>query len=111
MNKEPGEKDGNLPTLDSLISSTGIRKILIPEINIHAKAYHCLSSLDMKNMQLPLALKDMTNLKTDDFLHKKLTMEYLCHNQTGEHHIELVTEASASVVGFKERDGVIRQKI
>ena len=64
-------------------------------------------------MQETPALKDMTNLEIDGFLLKKLIMEHPCYtsNQTVEHHIKLVTEASASVVGFERRDGVIRQKI
>ena len=34
-----------------------------------------------------------------------------CHNQRVEHHAKLVTEASASVAGHDNRDGMIRQRI
>ena len=38
-------------------------------------------------------------------------MEHLCHNQAVERHIKPVSEASAAVAGFKNRDELIRQKI
>jgi len=42
---------------------------------------------------------------------KPLLLHHPCHNQTVERHVELVTEVSAQVGGFEQRDGVIRKKI
>ena len=74
------------------------------------KTYHSLSSLNLKDMHEPPALKHLLNKEIEAFQQHKLNLEYFCHNQAVERYIELVSEASAAVAGFKNRDGLIRQK-
>jgi len=42
---------------------------------------------------------------------KPLLLYHPCHNQTVERHVKLVTETSAQVAKFEQRDGIIKQKI
>ena len=88
-----------------------VRKFIIPKINTNAKIYYSLSSLSLKNMHELPALKHLLNKEIEAFQQHKLNLEHPCHNQAVERHIKLVSEASAAVAGFKNRDGLIRQKI
>ena len=62
-------------------------------------------------MHKPPALKHLLNKEIETFQQHKLNLEHPCHNQAVERHLKLVYEASAAVAGFKNRDGLIRQKI
>ena len=88
-----------------------VRKFIIPKINANAKAYYSLSSLSLKDMHEPPALKHLLHKETEAFQQHKLNVEHPCYNQAVERHTKLVSEASAAVAGFKNRDGLIRQKI
>ena len=89
-----------------------VRKFIIPKINTNAKTYYSLSSLSVKDMHEPPALKHLLNKEIEAFQQQhKLHLEHPCHNQALERHIKLVSEASTAVAGFKNRDGLIRQKI
>ena len=87
-----------------------VRKFIIPKINTNAKTYS-LSNLSLKDMHKPPALKHLLNEEIEAFQQHKLNLEHLCHHQAVERHIILVSKASAAVAGFKNRDGLIRQKI
>ena len=66
----------------------------------------------LKDMHEPSALKHLLNKEIEAFQQQhKLHQEHPCHNQALERHIKLVSEASTAVAGFKNRDGLIRQKI
>ena len=88
-----------------------VKKFIIPKINTNAKTYYSLSSLSLKDMHEPPALKHILNKEIEAFQQHKRNLEHPCHNQAVERHIKLVSEASAAVAGFKNRDGLIRQKI
>ena len=88
-----------------------VRKFIIPKINTNAKANYSLSSLSLKDMYKSPALKHLWNKEIEAFQQHKLNLEHPCHNQAVKRHIKLVFEASAAVAGFKNRDGLIRQKI
>ena len=88
-----------------------VRKFIIPKINTNAKTYYSLSSISLKDMHEPPALKHLLNKEIEAFQQHKLNLEHPCHNQAVERHIKLVSEASAAVGGFKNRDGLIRRKI
>ena len=62
-------------------------------------------------MHEPSALKHLLNKEIEAFQLHKLNLEHPCHNQAVEKHIKLVSEASAAVAGFKNRNGLDRQKI
>ena len=62
-------------------------------------------------MYEPPVLKHLLNKEIEAFQQHKLNLEHPCHNQAVERHIKLVSEASTAVAGFKNRDGLIRQKI
>ena len=64
-----------------------------------------MSTLSLKDMHEPPALKHLLNKEIEASQQHKLNLERPCHN------IKLVSEASAGVAGFKNRDGLIRQKI
>ena len=87
-----------------------VRKFMIPKINTNAKTYCSLSSLSLKDMHEPPALKHILNKKIEAFQRHKLNLEHPCHNQAVKRYIKLVSEASAAVAVFKYKDGLIRQK-
>ena len=62
-------------------------------------------------MHEPLALKHLLNKEIEFFQQHKLNLEHPCHNQAVERHIKLVFKASEAATGFKNRDGLNRQKI
>ena len=101
----------NLDNVVGRDEEVDVRKFIIPEINTNAKTYYSLSSLSSKDMHEPPALKHLLNKKINAFQQNKLNLKHPCHNQAVESHIKLVSEASAAVAGFKNRDGLIRQKI
>ena len=88
-----------------------VRKFVILKIKTNAKPYYSLSSLSLKDMHEPPALKHSLNKEIEAFQQLKLNLEYPCHNQAIKRHIKLVSETSAAVAGFKNRDGLIQQKI
>ena len=88
-----------------------VRKFIIPKINTNAKTYYSLSSLSLKDLHEPPASKHLLNKEIEAFQQHKFNLEHPCHNQAVERHIKLVSEASAAVTGFKNRNGLIRQKI
>ena len=87
------------------------RKFIISKINTNAKAYYSSSSLSLKDMHGPSTLKHLLNQEIEAFQQHKLNLEHPCHNQAVERHIKLISEALAAVAGFKNRNGLIRQKI
>ena len=88
-----------------------VRNFIISKINTNAKTYYSLSSLSLKDMHKPPALKHLLNKEIEAFQKHTLNLEHLCHNRAVERHIKLVFEASAAVAGLKNKDGLIRQKI
>ena len=86
------------------------RKFIIPKINSSTKNYS-LSSLSLKHMHEPPALKHLLDKEIQAFQQHKLNLEHSCHNQAVERHIKLVSETSAAVARFKNIDGLIRQKM
>ena len=60
-------------------------------------------------MEVPPLIKDFSDDEIKDFSLYPLT--HPCHNQTVEHHVKLVTEASSMMSTFERRDGLIRQSI
>ena len=59
--------------------------------------------------QRPAAIAHLTNDSTEECPMKPLLLYYPCHNQTVEQHVNLVTEVSLQVAGFKQ--DIIKQKI
>ena len=88
-----------------------VRKFITPKINTNAKTYYSLSNLSLKDMHEPPALKHLLNKEIEAFQQHKLNLEHPCHNLAVERPIKLVSEASAAVAGFKNRNGLTRQKI
>ena len=84
-----------------------VRKLITPKINTNAKICYSLTSLSLKDMHEPPALKHLLNKEIETFQQYKVNLEHPCHNQAVERHIKLVPEASATVAGFKNRDGLI----
>ena len=94
-------------------SSQEVRTFKVPELNSHAKDY--IELIDWETCSVtepPLTM----HLKTEDIgliLRGEipLEVEFLdlpCHTQAVERTVKLVTEASQSVCGHKNRDGYIR---
>ena len=88
-----------------------VRKLIIPKINTNAKTYYSLSSLSLKDMHEPTALKHLLNKEIKAFQQHELNLEPSCHNQAVERHIKLVSETLAAISGFKNRDELVKQKI
>ena len=61
--------------------------------------------------QQPSAIGHLTDLNIEQCLVMPLELNRPCYNQSVERHVKLVTEVSAQVEGFAQRDGMICQKI
>ena len=90
--------------------SSLIRLFHVPIINMKADVYYNLANIETCSQQPP-AIAHLTNDSIEECRMKPLLLYYPCHNHTVERHVKLDTEASLQVVGFKRRDGFIRQKI
>ena len=53
------------------------------------------------------ALKHLLNKEIEAFQQYKLNLEHSCHHQAVERHKKLISEASATVAGFKSKDELI----
>lgn len=91
-----------------------VRTFRIPTLNRQATNYTEL--IDWKNTHEPIFTKQ---IETDEIKSMIKSKEFPndiippipCHTQAVERHIKIVTEASASVVGVKNRDGFIMNKL
>ena len=94
------------------ISSSNIRKFVIPKINFAATSYTELIDWNKANLTEPPLTKMLSDdeIKSFDEIPFEVP-KYPCHTQAVERAIRLVSEASTSVVGFEARDGFIRQRI
>ena len=54
-----------------------VKKFTMPKININAKTYYSLSSLSLKDMHEPPALKYLLNIENEAFQQHKLNLEHL----------------------------------
>ena len=55
-----------------------VRTFIIPKINTNAKTYYSLSSLSLKDMHEPSALKHLLNKEIEAFQLHKLNLEHPC---------------------------------
>ena len=90
-----------------------MRPFKVPTINFNAGSY-----VDMIDWTSTRAIFEppLTKHLTNDELQKCIDVPlevpfYPCHTQAVERAVKMVTEASASVIGEEERDGLIRQKV
>ena len=77
---------------------------------MEANAYYKLANVD-SHQQQSSAIASLTDTETEEHLKKPLLLHHLCHNQSVERNVKLVTEASAQVAGFDRRYGVIQRTI
>ena len=91
--------------------STNIRHFKVPKINPTSKSYHELANLDESDVEEPPLVRHFSLSEIEDLKSMPLQISHPCHNQAVERHIQLVSEVSALVTGFENRDGIIRQRI
>ena len=91
--------------------STNIRHFKVPKINPTSKSYHELANLDESDVEEPPLVRHFSLSDMEDLKSMPLQISHPCHNQAVERHIQLVSEVSALVTGFENRDGIIRQRI
>ena len=113
---EEDDDDGDCLQLEpseiAAISSSKVRKYILPKINFKAYTYTELidwetSQLSEPPFTLTLTNEQMTSLKDSPLD----VLAYPCHTQAVERAIRLVSEASSSVIGHEAREGFIRQGI
>ena len=63
--------------------------------------------LDSIDFEQPPAVRHLDNSEIEQCRHYPLILKHPCHNQKMEHHIKLVTEASASFAGHDNRNSII----
>ena len=88
-----------------------VRIFIIPKVTAGATAYYEMSDLHLPNMHKPPVTTCMSDKALQQLATNKLELNYLCHNQAVERHIQLVTEAATAVKGFDRKGGMIGQKI
>lgn len=95
--------------------SSEVRKFEVPELNPTATSYNTLIYWHELTLTEPPLTKDMTaeTLQTvvEENNMKVIVPELPCHTQCVERYVKLVTNASSKVVGYKARDGFIRNQI
>ena len=95
------------------VMSEDVRRFQVPIINFSAQNYTELISWESSQLTEPPILKDVSQETLSEFVatHDATLLEwnYPCHTQAVERAIKLVTEASASVCGSKERNGYIKK--
>ena len=93
-------------------ASTGVRRFIVPTINMDASDYISLIDLGIYRFLEPPLTRQYTMHELQSFINdpKPLVRDtkYPCHTQAVERVIKLVTEAAAAVSGQERRDGYIR---
>ena len=67
----------NLDNVVGRDEEVDVRKFIILQINTNAKTYYSLSSLSLRDMHEPLALKYLLNKKIEVFQQHKRNLEHL----------------------------------
>ena len=86
-------------------SSSKIWQFIIPEIDFEATAHPELIDWETAKMTEP----PLTLPLTDEEIMAFKESPFLCHTQAIERAVQLVSEASSSIVGQETRDGFIKQ--
>ena len=89
---------------------TNFRRFVVPAINVNAKVYYKITDLSGQNITEPPLIRDMIMSELENFSFELLLFFHPCHNPGVQHYVKLVTEASKSVIGYDNRDGVIQQR-
>lgn len=90
-----------------------VRVFLPPKLNFEAADYTEMIDWASVNITSPPILRDIPTAIFSSMQHDKKNLEwdfvhFPCHTQAVERCVKLVTEASAKVYGFHNRDGFIR---
>ena len=93
-------------------ASTGVRRFIVPTINMDASDYISLIDLGIYRFLEPPLTRQYTMHELQSFINDPEPFvrdtKYPCHTQAVERVIKLVTEAAAAVSGQERRDGYIR---
>ena len=93
------------------VQNIEIRPFKPPKIYRNAKSYYKLVDMRDEFLTEPPILINYTDEEIIDIRKNRLILKHPCHSQAVERAIKVVSEASSQVVGFKRRDGHIRQKL
>lgn len=95
-------------------SSSKIRMFEIPPLNFEATEYFDMIDWQKCNITEPPITSRISNEDLQKFINSCDTItfgKYPCHTQCVERCIKLVSEASAAVCGYEQRDGFIRVRV
>ena len=81
-----------------------------PTLDLTVNSYYKMVNLTSCHQQPPV-IEHLTDLDIEQCRIRPLQLDHPCHNQCVEHHVKMVTEATAQVEGFEQRNELIRQKI
>lgn len=92
------------------------RQFKVPKINFEADRYTHMIKWDVADITEPPILRhlsddELQSLAESPDLVEKWCPKYPCHTQSVERTVKLVTEASAKVYDYKNRDGYIRNTL
>ena len=100
------------PSEKKALSSSNIRKFIIPKINFNAQSYAELIDWEKSKLTEPPLTLSLTEAEVLAFKESPFDVpKYPCHTQAVERGIRLVSEASAAVIGPEARNGFIRQRM
>ena len=92
-----------------------LRPFKMPKLLLNAKEYHEMIDWQTVELTEPSITKNITNDEIHALIKKKEKLlsisDFPCHTQAVERTIKLVTEASMSVIGPRNRDGFIHARI
>ena len=94
------------------LSSSKVRKFIIPKINFDATTYAELIDWERAKLTEPPLTSMLTEDEVMAFKESPFQVpKYPCHTQAVERGIRLVSEASSAVIGPEARNGFIRQRM
>ena len=96
------------------VKPKGIRKFVLPTVNVNADNYYKFVNWQDYNRTEPPMMMNITDEEIDSAIETGQTWtldNFPCHTQAVERHVKLVTEMAATLYGELRRDGYIRAKL
>ena len=89
-----------------------VREVRVPKLKFSCQSYHTMINWKQELVSEPPYIASLSDEEISSILtHPLQVPKWPNHTQAVERAVKAVTEASAAVSGFEERDGFIRQRI
>ena len=105
-----------LRSREQSVSDERIRQLRVPKLNINANSFIDLidwtdATISEQSFTYSVTTNEMKEMIDSKAFFEFKIPELICHTQSVERHIKLVTEASSLVCNHESRKGLIRNKL